>query len=174
MPDHIRQPQNAMGPRSPAGSDSPLSLVISGRSRSDRDELAIHHKTPPPVPIFATVHHQHLNHGSSSGFSEEGESPNESPQHRIHDQDQNEQPLSLVVPKKNYDSGHDSEEASRSPNLQSIDQGNFFINLQCWKVTKNVSFFLQPKKLSRSKISQNSEASKMLVKKFLKPPSIIF
>ena len=163
-----------MGPRSPAGSDSPLSLVISGRSRSDRDELAIHHKTPPPVPIFATVHHQHLNHGSSSGFSEEGESPNESPQHRIHDQDQNEQPLSLVVPKKNYDSGHDSEEASRSPNLQSIDQGNFFINLQCWKVTKNVSFFLQPKKLSRSKISQNSEASKMLVKKFLKPPSIIF
>ena len=173
MPDHIRQPQNAMGPRSPAGSDSPLSLVISGRSRSDRDELAIHHKTPPPVPIFATVHHQHLNHGSSSGFSEEGESPNESPQHRIHDQDQNEQPLSLVVPKKNYDSGHDSEEASRSPNLQSIDQGNFFINLQCWKVTKNVSFFLQPKKLSRSKISQNSEASKMLVKKFLKPPNKI-
>lgn len=142
MPDHIRQPQNAMGPRSPAGSDSPLSLVISGRSRSDRDELAIHHKTPPPVPIFATVHHQHLNHGSSSGFSEEGESPNESPQHRIHDQDQNEQPLSLVVPKKNYDSGHDSEETSRSPNLQSIDQGNFCINLrQCWKVTKMSHFF---------------------------------
>ena len=118
MPDHLRQPQNAMGPRSPAGSDSPLSLVISGRSRSDRDDLAIHHKTPPPVPILA-----HYHQGSSSGFSEEGESPNESPQHRIHDQDQNEQPLSLVVPKKNYDSGHDSEEASRSPKLQSIDQG---------------------------------------------------
>ena len=122
MPDHLRQPQNAMGPRSPAGSDSPLSLVISGRSRSDRDELAIHHKTPPPVPILA-----HYHQGSSSGFSEEGESPNESPQHRIHDQDQNEQPLSLVVPKKNYDSGHDSEETSRSPKLQSIDQGNLTI-----------------------------------------------
>ena len=111
-----------MGPRSPAGSDSPLSLVISGRR--DRDDLAIHHKTPPPVPIFA-VDHQ----GSSSGFSEEGESPHESPRHRHevhHPQDhENEQPLSLVVPKKNYDSGHDSEETSRSPKLQ-LDQGTVF------------------------------------------------
>ena len=116
MPDHLRQPQNAMGPRSPAGSDSPLSLVIG---RRDRDELVIHHKTPPP-PIF-----DH-NQGSSSGFSE-GESPNESP-HRNHESE-NEQPLSLVVPKKIYDSGHDSEETSRSPKLPTDQSKNNYMQI---------------------------------------------
>ena len=114
MPDHLRQPhKNAMGPRSPAGSDSPLSLVI-GRSRdhhSPHDHI-IHNKTPPPPPF-----EPHHNQGSSSGFSE-GDSPQDSPERPHGEQDvELEQPLSLVVPKNNkiYDSGHDEDSSSPRP-----------------------------------------------------------
>ena len=117
MPDHLRQPhKNAMGPRSPAGSDSPLSLVIGRRDHhhNPHDHI-IHNKTPPPPPF------EPHNHGSSSGFSE-GDSPQDSPE-RPRDQDvELEQPLSLVVPKnisnkhnKIYDSGHDEDSSSPRP-----------------------------------------------------------
>ena len=113
MPDHLRQPhKNAMGPRSPAGSDSPLSLVIGRRDHHQHPhDHIIHNKTPPPQPFEP-------HHGSSSGFSE-GDSPQDSPE-RPRDQDvELEQPLSLVVPKnisnnnnKIYDSGHDEDSSS--------------------------------------------------------------
>lgn len=111
MPDHLRQPQNAMGPRSPAGSDSPLSLVIGRRENPhhlDHHHHLIHNKTPPPPP-FSSQHEG----GHSSGFSEaSGESPNDSPI-RIRSPETNpaeDQPLSLVVPKKHYDdSGADED-----------------------------------------------------------------
>ena len=109
MPDHLRQPKNAMGPRSPAGSDSPLSSVIGrGRSADPMEHPLIHNKTPPPPPLY--------NPGSSSGFSSSS-SPNDSPR----PQEDSEQPLSLVVRK--YDSGHDTgEEYSRSPEAPSSEE----------------------------------------------------
>ncbi len=111
MPDHLRQPKNAMGPRSPLGSDSPLSLVI-GR-RPDHLDHMIHNKTPPPPPFNL------VNENGSSGFSE-GESPNRSPLRETPDEDE-EQPLSLVVPKKSYDdSGADTEE-SNSPKEVEVE-----------------------------------------------------
>lgn len=119
MPDHTNH-TNAMGPRSPAGSDSPLSLVIGRRHSSHRDHHLIHNKTPPP-PTFD--HHRHLaNNGSSSGFSE-GDSPNDSPvRNEEAVAEAEEQPLSLVVPKKAYDSGHDeeSEEAANEETKESV------------------------------------------------------
>lgn len=121
MPDHLRQPhKNAMGPRSPAGSDCPLSLVI-GRRNHPHDHI-IHNKTPPPPPFEP-------HHGSSSGFSE-GDSPQDSPERPREIEDQ---PLSLVVPKnkhydsgishvKVYDSGHDTEESNTSsPSRLRVD-----------------------------------------------------
>ena len=109
MPDHLRQPhKNAMGPRSPAGSDSPLSLVI-GRRDHPHDHI-IQNKTPPPPPFEP-------HHSSSSGYSE-GDSPQDSPQDSPErPREVEEQPLSLVVPKNKatYDSGHDEDSSSPQP-----------------------------------------------------------
>ena len=101
-----------MGPRSPAGSDSPLSLVIG--SRMDHSHHLIHNKTPPPPLI-------HEGSGSS-GFSEESSL---SPQ-TVQEKAVEDQPLSLVVPKRNYDSGLETEtENSRSPQTKELKIKDF-------------------------------------------------
>jgi hypothetical protein len=87
------------------------------------DHHLIHNKTPPPPPFEHTIN-QHSN-GSTSGYSD-GESPIDSPLRELSPpavvsfaaSEEDEQPLSLVVPKKIigcYDSGHDDCEVSRSP-----------------------------------------------------------
>ena len=136
MPDHLRQPKNAIGlARSPAGSDSPLSLVIDRRDdrhhHLDHHHLMTNNKTPPPPPFLHETESRDTNGGrttgGSSGFSE---SPTYSPVRVDTVQSDNEQPLSLVVPKKNNnydDSGHDTESsrssASKSPETKENENG---------------------------------------------------
>ena len=131
-----RLPQNAHGlSRSPAGSDSPLSLVIDRREHHHHldDHHAIKTRTPPPPPFLHESESRDTTGRGSSGFSE---SPTYSPV-RIEVTD-NDQPLSLVVPKKNDhapgviavvnydDSGHDTEStrsSAKSPETKESENG---------------------------------------------------
>ena len=134
MPDHLRQPKNAIGlARSPAGSDSPLSLVIDSRREHHHLDQYHNNKSPPPPSFFLESESRDTTSGGqaegSSGFSE---SPTYSPV-RI-DVNDNDQPLSLVVPKKNAscvpvydDSGHDTESSrsslAKSPETKDNENG---------------------------------------------------
>ena len=132
-----RLPQNAHGlSRSPAGSDSPLSLVIDRREHHHHldDHHAIKSRTPPPPAFLHESESRDTTSGqASSGFSE---SPTYSPV-RIEVNSDSDQPLSLVVPKKNGlapgdaivnydDSGHDTEStrsSSKSPETKESENG---------------------------------------------------
>lgn len=130
MPDHLRQPKNAIGlARSPAGSDSPLSLVIDNGRRDHhyhhQDQYGHQNKSPPHLPTYDS----RVGREGSSGFSE---SPTYSPVRIEVDHDQ---PLSLVVPKKKSasgvpaydDSGHDTESSrsslAKSPETKDTENG---------------------------------------------------
>lgn len=86
MPDHFRQERtDKMGPSSPAGSDSPLSLVLPQKTKSlpsPHSRPMVHGKM---VRGPQQSHAQHPSpHHSSSGYSEPRSSPDRSPYHHHH------------------------------------------------------------------------------------------
>ena len=120
MPDHFRAQVDAMGPpRSPAGSDSPLSLVIFKKDHDEHRMRRHHHEHALMINMPASP-------SRSSGFSETDESPHHD-RYDVVMADDNEggnlvvaveeeveaEPLSLVVDKSD-DSGHgDDDRAGR-------------------------------------------------------------
>ena len=133
MPDYIRAQVDAMGPpRSPAGSDSPLSLVIYKKGHD-------HHVRQHRHEHALTIHMAPASPSRSSGFSETDESPHQNNAEHFHDvimadengdeagnlvvaveeevvdgqeEEKEEVPLSLVVEKhvSSDDSGHGEDD----------------------------------------------------------------